>query len=465
MKPILFLLCTLFMTGIAAAQRKTLDGVYAGLQVSLSVTPGGAMGRSDNTYLFRPDGTFNHLMNKPDWKTRVTGNYEINGQNITLHYTTGKGGISKFKFTKDGEDIDAGSYNLLHMAEANRVPAGTYEFHMMNSMGGGSSGMVYVGAAADKNLYFDGKGHFTNNSSSASVVSGANVGGGSHSSSGGQGSYQIKDGVLVLTYNNGKTETHSFFSRPSEKPIMAVVDGNIFFMEDDKGKTTANTSSKSSAQNNRPSGNTPATVDNADGKTILLKANAAHGGASLDNIKTVRVSGTIQGIQVTTYIDVAANRLRVEARQGQKLVLVDQLEGQSGWHWQSGQLGALSAVRIAEMRATFNSGILGLRKSVINRMEITQTQNVKGNYSILTKLDGNAYGFVINGENRLIGEGSQAGQTMSTSALSDYRQVSGVWIPFQELQSNGRQKINIQYTDFQINQPIDEAVWNKPAGS
>src|SRR6202012_292685 len=125
----------------------------------------------------------------------------------------------------------------------------------------------------------------------------------------------------------------------------------------------------------------------------LLKANAAHGGTSLDNIKTVKVSGTLQGIPVINYIDVANNRMRTEARQGQKLVLVDQLEGQGGWEWKNGSISELPASRIAEMQAGFNSGIMGLRKPVINQLQIGKTQKIKGNYSIIGKIGGISYIF------------------------------------------------------------------------
>src|ERR1700743_1704080 len=70
-----------------SAQR--LSGVWAGLQTSLSVTPGGAMNRTDHVVYCRPDETYCANMRKPDWKTAVTGHYTLTGNKLVMTYVNG----------------------------------------------------------------------------------------------------------------------------------------------------------------------------------------------------------------------------------------------------------------------------------------------------------------------------------------------------------------------------------------
>jgi hypothetical protein len=264
----------------ACGQSNTLNGVYAGLEIMPSGDMGGGMSRDDIAYLFRPDGTFTNKLNKPDWKTRVDGRYSVSGKTINLKYASNNR-TTQYKLDKDG-NIDAGGYDLIRQPTDSSVPAGYYKFSKMNSTGGGSSGMVYAGVGSDNNLTFDGKGNFSNSKSSATAVIG-NVGGGSSRKSSGKGTYKINKGTLTLSFDDGRIETHSFFCRPGYKPVMAVIDGNIFFMDNEK-EQQAKTSSRTTKRDPvRQAGETDtseaaASGSIADAKAVLLKANAVHGG-------------------------------------------------------------------------------------------------------------------------------------------------------------------------------------------
>lgn len=469
---LVFLLLILLCCDTARSQSKTLNGVYAGLEVSLGVVMGGGMNRYDHAYLYRPDGTFSGDLGRADWKTHVSGTYQVVGDDIKMHWTNSKGSGDSYKMAKGGGYMIAGSYNLLRMSGDKAVPAGFYKFSKMNSSGGIGTTMTYVGVSSDNGLYFDGKGNFSNNRASATVVAGDGVGGGGHKESSGTGTYTLKNGVLTLNFADGRTETHSFFFRPDDDPIMAVVDGNIYF-GDDKKELAKSGETNASAKNNLSNSNTSAAntttpgtnASAADGRALLMKANTAHGGANLDNMKTVKVSSIIQGLQLTTFIDAVNNRLRVEVRQGQKLLQVRQLEDQAGWQWQGGQITQLSPADVAEMNATFYSGIMGLRKPVINRLQIVKTQQAGDKSTITCKLDGTDYIFITNAQNQLIAAGDKTAQSMSVSALTDVRDVHGIQMPFQESQSNGKQKLNIQYVNFEINPTFNSSVWAKPMGN
>ncbi|GAA4919006.1 hypothetical protein [Mucilaginibacter defluvii] len=452
------------LTSSACGQTKTLNGVYAGLEVVPSAVMGGGMDRYDNAFLFRPNGTFTDKLEETDWKTRVDGSYTVSGKNITLKFTK-SGRTHQYKLDSDG-NIDAGGYSLVYQPSDSSIPAGVYEFSKMSSSGGGSSGTVYVGVGTDNTLRFDGKGHFSNNKARATAVIG-NVGGGSSRKSSGEGTYTINKGLLTLKFDNGKTETHSFFCRPAYKPIMAVIDGGIFFMKNKEGqedKSTAGnkTGNAAIAESKSNRTGTTETTSVTDPKEMLLKANAVHGGTILDDLKFIGFTATMQGLKINSYVDIAGQRLRLEVRQNEKLVQVEQVEGQKGWMWQQDKISQLPANRVSEMRAAFSSGILGLRKEQLRRLSIKNIKAFKAGNAITTVKDGKQFVFMLNEEFQLVGEANNAGKSVSSSVYKDLRTSNGLLLPFQETASSGVQKNVIRYDKYEVNITYPETIWDKP---
>jgi hypothetical protein len=452
--------------GTACTQPNAVNGVYAGVELTLSTMMGGGMNRNDVVILFRPDGTYNDDLGKPDWQTRVAGWYTVSGRTVSLRSNGDKRAI-KYTIDKDG-DLNAGSFNLIRQPLDSSIPKGYFEFSSASGSGGGSSGMVYVGSSSNMGLNFDGKGNFSNSSESATMVSGESVGGGSSRKKGGKGTYKINKGVLTLTYDNGTTQVHSFFCRPGYDPVMAVIDGDIYFMKKSKnatpgksgGKTSSQAPVQSAAAGDRKA---PAEAGTADAKSILLKANAAHGGTALDDVKSVSFVATVEGLQAYGFVDVAGKRVRIEVRQANKLIQVEQVEGQSGWQWRSGKVGALPKARLAEMSGTLGSGILGLRKSIINSATIKSMKQTQAGYAIIYEQAGQQHALVINKQLRMVASADQAGQAPTSSLYSDFRTVSGVLIPFVEVNTSGNQKVSVKYQKFEIKPTLPEHTWAKPA--
>jgi hypothetical protein len=237
-----------------------------------------------------------------------------------------------------------GSYGMLKMGTADRVPPGVYKFSNVSSSGGGASGQVFVGSGSDVGLYFDGKGHFTRNAKSATIVSGGNTGGGVSNDKSSAGTYSIREGQLTLTFSDGKTEKHSFFCRPGEKPLMAAINGNIFFMEEEKESEVmkANTVKTTTKKNEDAA---PVT----DARTLLYNANRVQGGSALDNIHSIRARATVSMYTITSMVDISQKRLRIEIRQGGTLKSIEQFDGNGAWQWENGKKKALSADRLKEI--------------------------------------------------------------------------------------------------------------------
>ncbi|WP_143013929.1 hypothetical protein [Mucilaginibacter sp. OK268] len=202
-----------------------------------------------------------------------------------------------------------------------------------------------------------------------------------------------------------------------------------------------------------------------DAKALLLKANSIHGDSKLDMIKTMRYSATIMGVKAISYVDIPDNRIRIELWENGKMVSVEQEENGDGWQWLNGRKAPMPAARIAEMKSTFYSGLLGLRKPAINQMQVLNMQKLKNNtYSVLCKLDGNDYIFAINDKNQLVAEANKTFGRTSISVLSDLRPVQGIMIPFHEVVTSGIKKLVIQYDSFEINPAFNADTWGVPAG-
>ena len=202
-----------------------------------------------------------------------------------------------------------------------------------------------------------------------------------------------------------------------------------------------------------------------DAKELLLKANTVHGGNKLDMIKTMRYSAIIMGVEAVSYVDIPGNKIRIELWENGRIVSIEQEENGDGWQWLNGKKAVMPSPRIAEMKSTFYSGLLGLRKPAINQMQVLNAQKLKNNtYSVLCKLDGNDYIFAINDQNQLVAEANKTSGRTSISVLSDLRPVHGVVIPFHEVVTSGIKKLVIRYDNFEINPLFNEDTWSVPAG-
>lgn len=454
----LLLLPALLTGSLTIAQTGGLNGVYAGIEVSLPTVMGQGMDRTDRVIYFRPDGSFNHNLRKADWKTAVTGRYTVAGNQVSLQFTGG--GKETMTLEKDG-DLQAtgntGSFGMLKMGTFNQVPPGQYKFSSVSGTGGGASGQVFVGSSANVGLYFDGKGHFARDAASATLVAGGNVGGGTSNKKNEAGAYTIQDGVLTLQYQDGRTEIHSFFCRPTEKPLMAAINGRIYFMEDKAAGDQPVPRPGGKASPGKEPVNEPR---KEDARSQLYQANKVQGGTALDNLQRITVSAMVNGLTVVSTVDLARERIRIEMWQGNTLTGIEQLAGNEGWQWQNGKRSALSAARQRELKTGFVSGVLGLRKAVIDRMQNLQVKTGSDNtFSITGRIDGEDHLFLFNEKGELIGEASGRPGQSSVSRYGNLKPVNGILLPFAEnLTVNGR-TLSIQYNHYTINPALTDQDW------
>jgi len=414
----------LFFPFILVAQ-ETVNALYAGSAYNVSPMMGGGMTRTDIAIYFRKDGTYTSKLKEQDWQTRVDGTYQITGGKIVMAPANGK----QARYLSLGDNIETGMMGgatMIRMEPPDHIPGGYYKFTFTAGAGGFGFGSTYVGKTSINGLYFDGRSRFGRDGFSAVSVSGDNIGGGSVSElkSNGEGSYSIKDGLLTLNYDDGRKVTMSFFVSEGEKSTMAVINGNIYFM---KGKNSGDKENKKVT-----GGSKTAVAKGAADRppsffdSPLANIYEAHGGEKLDRLKTIRCSINANGVKVKILADLRAKRMRVETLQNKTPVLIEQMEGNSGWIWKNGRMSELSSERVKEMQSVFYTGIPGLRLVILQDASILKSEN-KGRYkTFLLDVNGEKVGYVAETGSHKVVSSVVNGKT---TYYKNFREIDGVLIP------------------------------------
>lgn len=437
----IFFLSTLLLCTVLHAQ-KSLNGVYAGQHMALLVN-GSYM--IVDVILFRPDGTFNDNLKRQDWRAFVAGKYHIAGKKIQLQYSNGK--ENSMEFDENG-NVLSGGFSLLKLNTFDVIPKGMYKHQ--SASGSGGNGSMYVGVFHNADIYIDGKGNFRSDKASSTVVSGSNVGGGANASANGSGRYTIDNGVLMLKYNDGHEEKHSFFCNTTEKPVMATIDGDIYFLDQDEHRPAIEATHKQTSAEAGSFHELP------DVTTILGSAKQQAGGSRLDSVGTLKITAHTGNITMVSYMDFTGSRKAlVEIRSGGKLISTEILTGDQGWSIVNGHRQSLAPERITEMKQAFFAGPFALRSDNMAQMQNTSVRQMNDSLLGLDyTMNGTAHLMLLTRSHRIVGEGYRINGKQQTSNYSDFKYTSGIDFPTTEILNLGGRKINIHYDAFDINVPL-----------
>lgn len=420
----------------------SFPGVYAGVKLSLNPL-GGGMNRTDVVILLRKDKTFTDQLEKKDWKTAIRGKYEIKGNELHLLYTNGD--KDEFTISKNG-NLDGGTYVLFKMELDNSVPKGSYQFKFISGAGGMATGTTYVGSSSKRELNFDGAGNFTTDRQSTTIISGDNIGGGTNTKSDGRGKYSLKDGTLILKYDNGTTTTHSFFASAAtgKNKAMAVIDGSFYFMGEEPAKKKQSTSISASEANAK----LPTAAH------LLSELRKKYGGAALDGIKTYIVKAEFNGIKLISYNDLIGDRFRNEMYQQGKLIFVEQIGPNGGWSWNNGKKTVTNPDRLKEVKYNDYVGVLGLMRKYNSAFARGTVEATKNGYLVGFKVDGHTFTYAVDKSYNLVGDSYQIGKSNQTNSYSNNQTISGITMPFTTVSSSGRNKVTLNYQSIEINKPL-----------
>ncbi|MCG2615350.1 hypothetical protein LZZ85_13705 [Terrimonas sp. NA20] len=451
-------LCLSLLTLNTGCQSQSVGGVYSGVILSISPMIGGGMDREDLTLYLRPDKTFSQSMEKADWKTHVEGKWSVQGKDVVLNYSDPKRKPRTFSIVSPEKLKSGGGYILFKMVMANSIPKGLYEFKYASGGGGIGSNLPYVGVSGNRYIYFDGKGNFSQDASKVVAVIGDNIGGGTNSSDNTAGTYTIKDGVLTLTTADGKKAVSSIFTHKDAKgETMATINGDLYFemtqeeitkkLKNKKPET--NTSARSKTDDNNTA--TGSTATDVSASSLTEKMRSAHGAAAIDQLKSVTVEATLQGLALKAVTDYSREWTRLETRQNGKLIMVEQLEGNSGWQWLKGKKTTLNDQRVKELKAGFSAGLAGLRKSKIQQLNTGTVKKQKSGFSLTYSSDGVEMVLICTDDFRIIGEAKQTATVFQGITYEDFRDVNGVLLPFTEKHTDGKTTMTVRISKIEVN--------------
>lgn len=442
-----------------------LNGAYAGSSLPL-IMPGGGSFSTSYRYYFRPNGTYTTELHESDWQTRIDGTYKISKNKVTLFPKEIGEKPFEMDIEEEGRSLVYGGTTLFKLNVINNIPAVIIRNRGGTSSGGIGTDNIFVGVSFSGVYNFDGKGRFTNNASSSSVISGANVGGGSSRESGGAGTYTIKDSLLTLNYSDGKVVKKSFFYIEFDGDGTALVDGSLYFEPDESEDEELVKNESITKTEPQITEKTPTKIAdlNINSSRILKLANTAHGGDKLDNLKTIRLMGKAAGFEITILVDAPNQKVRNEFRKNGKLMLIEQLDGENSWQWGDNLKSPMTFQKRKELKKSLTTGLFALKTNAVKSDEFQMAEpNLKGNLkSLLVLVDGEKYGMVFDEKNLLVAELSNEEGVLQTTYSADYRNVNGIMIPFKSKITQGSRTIEVKYSAIEVNPIFSEKDWSVP---
>jgi predicted Zn-dependent peptidase len=216
-------------------------------------------------------------------------------------------------------------------------------------------------------------------------------------------------------------------------------------------------------------------ADQAKGRELLSKAQAALGGKAFLEQKTQIAKGTgsmtppgapepMPIPSVITYrVLPAKERTEIQLPMG---TMVQVFDGTNGWM----SLGAQSQDTTPQAKEEKAFGLDVLRRAggegYTARPLADATVAGKAAQGLeVADPQGHATQFFLDPQTGLLMKLAYTSNGQTSEALySDFREVNGVKIPFKtQISRNGQPVIEIVYTDVQVNAPVDEALFKKPA--
>jgi hypothetical protein len=416
--------------------------VYAGTAYEYDQSSdAGSMVRTDYAYYFRPNSSFCSGLDKSDWQKRIDGTYSITGNQLKMKFLN-DGSEKIILLGVTGETGQSGAATFVRLNISTVVPNGFYKF-------------VRSSSKADGFYFTDGKFKRT---ATLTTLSGGN------SNSGNGGSYTINQGQLDLKYDNGKTASYSLFSSPDKKQIV-VINGDIYYLDEEEMAKHGDIV-KPSAPTAAPVVTT--TTKSNDileaGMNLMKAANQIHGGKSLDNLTSLKAVMNTNNLTLTMTADFNRQVVRLESSLQGNVILLEQMEGNSGWSFDGNGYAALSPQRVTELKRYLYCGILGLKTGVLDKSTATLQTTQYDLSSVMVTVNSIRAGYIINNKSNKLEALIMVDPLSGTSTFtySDFKKTGGIMLPYTEIMQSGKHAQTITYESYDINPTFAANAWAKP---
>ncbi len=233
--------------------------------------------------------------------------------------------------------------------------------------------------------------------------------------------------------------------------------------------------------NNQSVGDEQLSVDSAifkSAKLVLQKANLANGGASLDNIKTLRLKGRVHLIKtnekglntnlyynLTILVDVKRNWIRREIDAGSAYFEISQIKGNSDWVFENKLKRLMTQNEENNLLKVLQTGSLGLRKDRLALLQIYKMDSndeLKAKY-FAVKINDVKHLMVFDKNSRLLVDDSNENQQLHKLTFDDFRKVKGIVFPFYErFVIEGEEFREAKYSSIEVNPKLTKKDWDVP---
>ncbi|OQP62297.1 hypothetical protein A3860_28435 [Niastella vici] len=406
--------------------------MYAGTAYEYDQTSdAGEMVRTDYVFYFRPNSSFCSGLDKPDWQKKVDGTYSITGNQLKMRFLS-DGSEKIILLSVTGETGQSGAATFIRLNVSSAVPAGFYK---------------YIRSSGKQDGFYFTDGKFKRTATLSTVSGGSN-------NSGEDGSYTINQSQLSLKFANGRTQNYSFFSS-NEKKSLVVINGDIYYLDEEEQAKQVRTDNPVAAK--------AADVLEA-GMNLMKQANQAHGGKALDGLTTLKAVMNTNNLTLTMQADFTRQIVRLESSLQGNTILLEQMEGNSGWSFDGNGYAPLSAQRVTELKRYLFCGMLGLKSDILAKSTATlQTQQYDLS-SVMVVVNSIRAGYIIsNRSNRL--EALVIADPLSgttTFTYSDFKKTGNILLPYTEIMQAGKHAQTISYESYDINPSFPASTWAKP---
>ncbi|WP_205510824.1 hypothetical protein [Longitalea arenae] len=393
------------------------------------------MVRTDYVYYFRPNSSFCSDLSKADWSKRVDGTYSISGNQLKMKFLN-DGSEKIILLSVTGETGQSGAATFIRLNITNTVPGGFYKF---------------VRSAGKQDGFYFADGKFKRTTDWTTISGGK-------TNSGNGGSYTINQSQLELKFDNGKTASYSFFSS-NEKKSIVVINGEIYYLDEEEMAKHAGAA--------KPAETAVAAKPNdvlEAGMSLLKAANQTHGGKNIDNLSTMKAVMNTNNLTLTMTADFTRQIVRLESSLQGNTILLEQMEGNSGWSFDGNGYATLSPQRVTELKRYLYCGLLGLKSEILAKSTATLQTQQYGLSSVMVMVNSMRAGYIINDKDKrleaLIMVDPLSGTT--TFTYSDFKRTGGILLPYTEVMQSGKHAQTITYDSYDINPTLPANTWAKP---
>jgi hypothetical protein len=222
----------------------------------------------------------------------------------------------------------------------------------------------------------------------------------------------------------------------------------------------------------------------AKGLEVLKQANLAHGGKTLDNLKTLRIKEKLRVddlfYEVRTIVDFNSKKIREESRslfensnQANKYLYIKQFESNKGWIFAANEKREITDYQQKELNRFLSLGVIGLRSVnlkniVLNSVQIDPATRLK---TLRFTVNGEYYVWVFNWKNQLISESNNASYDKNDKKqeyFDDFRLIGGIRFPYRSANmfrgefSSESLMITRQILTVEVNPKLTEKNWSVP---